>query len=147
MKVRTEDGKVKDVQVVEVTRDNYIVPENEKHLYHCKIEVRKFDSETGKRLSVPRIQKFGKKVFENNVQYNLKRQGYTIEVLHDPAEYIAEMEAKKAAQTEQAIKAAKAAEEARRKAEIDKAVKAALAEQKAEYEAKLAKTRKSKKEE
>ena len=66
MRVKTEvQGKTKDVAITEVTPENYIVPEKEKGMYHCIIEVRKFDSETGKRLSVPRIQKFGKKVFEN----------------------------------------------------------------------------------
>ena len=134
MKIKTTDGKIKDVQIADVTAENYIVPENEKGVYHCKIEVRKFDSETGRRLSVPRIQKFGRKVFENNIQYNLKRQGYTIEILHNPTEYLAELEAQKVAQTEAAINAAKAAEKARRQAEIDEAVKKALAEQRAELE-------------
>lgn len=88
MLVRIEEGKIKDVAITEVTPDNYIVPENEKHLYHCIIEVKKFDSETGKRLSIPRVQKFGKKGYENDIADNLKKQGYTITVLHDPNEYI-----------------------------------------------------------
>ena len=83
------EGKTKDVNVSEVTPENYIVPDNEKKLYHCIIEVRKFDSETGKRLSVPRIQKFGKKSFENSVAHNLKLQGYTVTILHDPNEWLA----------------------------------------------------------
>lgn len=57
MQVKTAtEGKTKDVAITYVTPENYIVPSNEQHLYHCVIEVRKFDSETGKRLSVPRIQ-------------------------------------------------------------------------------------------
>ena len=60
MRVKVSEGKTKDVAIIDVTPENYIVPDNEKHLYHCVIEVRKFDGETGKRLSVPRIQKFGK---------------------------------------------------------------------------------------
>lgn len=83
-----KEGKTKDVAITEVTPENYIVPENEKHLYHCIIEVKKFDSETGKRLSIPRVQKFGKKGYENDIADNLKKQGYTITVLHDPNEYI-----------------------------------------------------------
>lgn len=86
--MRIEEGKIKDVAITEVTPDNYIVPENEKHLYHCIIEVKKFDSETGKRLSIPRVQKFGKKGYENDIADNLKKQGYTITVLHDPNDYI-----------------------------------------------------------
>ena len=88
MRVKVSEGKTKDVAIIDVTPENYIVPDNEKHLYHCVIEVRKFDSETGKRLSVPRIQKFGKKSFENGILYALKKQGYTITVLHDPNEYM-----------------------------------------------------------
>lgn len=98
MRVKVSEGKTKDVAIIDVTPENYIVPDNEQHLYHCVIEVRKFDSETGKRLSVPRIQKFGKKGYENGVAENLKRQGYTITVLHDPNEYVkAQAEAKAAA--------------------------------------------------
>lgn len=82
------EGKTKDVTITDVTPENYIVPDNEKHLYHCVIEVRKFDAETGKRLSVPRIQKFGKKAFDNGVGSNLRKQGYTITILHDPADYV-----------------------------------------------------------
>lgn len=89
MRVKREDGQVQDVAVTEVTAQNYIVPEGEEHLYHCIIEVRKFDSETGRRLSHPRVQKFGKKAFETSVQSGLTRQGYTVDVLYDPTEYLA----------------------------------------------------------
>lgn len=75
MQVKTAiEGKTKDVAITDVTPENYIVPSNEQHLYHCVIEVRKFDSETGKRLSVPRIQKFGKKSFENGILDALKNR-------------------------------------------------------------------------
>ena len=56
MRVKVNDGKTKDVAITDVTPENYIVPSNEQHLYHCVIEIKKFDSETGKRLSIPRIQ-------------------------------------------------------------------------------------------
>lgn len=133
MRVKTEtEGKTKDVDVTKVTPENYIVPDNEKHLYHCVIEVRKFDSETGKRLSVPRVQKFGKKMYENNVAENLKKQGYTVVVLHDPNEWLAdqaeENKAKAAADAkakEEADAKAKAEEKAALKAEILAELKAA----------------------
>ena len=64
MRVKVSEGKTKDVAIIDVTPENYIVPDNEKHLYHCVIEIKKFDSETGKRLSIPHIQKFGKKGYE-----------------------------------------------------------------------------------
>ena len=116
MRVKTAvEGKTKDVAITDVTPENYIVPSNEQHLYHCVIEVRKFDSETGKRLSVPRIQKFGKKSFENGILDALKRQGYTITVLHDPNEYIKTQAEEKAAR----IAAEKAAADAKAKAEAE----------------------------
>jgi hypothetical protein len=129
MRVKVNDGKTKDVAITDVTPENYIVPSNEQHLYHCVIEVRKFDSETGKRLSVPRIQKFGKKSFENGILDALKKQGYTITVLHDPNEYVkAQAEEKAAADAK-----AKAEAEAKAKAEEKAALKAEiLAELKAE---------------
>ena len=70
--------------LMDLTAENYNVPANEKHLYHCIIEVKTFNPETGERLSVPRLQKFGVKMFENGVLDNLKRQGYTITILHNP---------------------------------------------------------------
>ena len=97
MRVKVSEGKTKDVAIIDVTPENYIVPDNEKHLYHCVIEIKKFDSETGKRLSIPRIQKFGKKGYENSIAENLKKQGYTITVLHDPNEYVKAQAEEKAA--------------------------------------------------
>ena len=136
MQVKTAtEGKTKDVAITDVTPENYIVPSNEQHLYHCIIEVRKFDSETGKRLSVPRIQKFGKKSFENGILDALKKQGYTITVLHDPNEYVKAQAEEKAARTAAQQKAAeeKAAADAKAKAEEKAALKAEiLAELKAE---------------
>ena len=103
MRVKVSEGKTKDVAIIDVTPENYIVPDNEKHLYHCVIEIKKFDSETGKRLSIPRIQKFGKKGYENSIADNLKKQGYTITVLHDPNEYMkAKAEADEKAKAEKA---------------------------------------------
>ena len=131
MHVKTAtEGKTKDVAITDVTPENYIVPSNEQHLYHCVIEVRKFDSETGKRLSVPRIQKFGKKSFENGILDALKKQGYTITVLHDPNEYVKAQAEEKAARTAAQQKAAeeKAAADAKAKAE---------AEEKAELKAEI----------
>lgn len=121
MRVKVNDGKTKDVAITDVTPENYIVPSNEQHLYHCVIEIKKFDSETGKRLSIPCIQKFGKKGYENSIADNLKKQGYTITVLHDPNEY---MKAKAEADEKAKAEKAKAAEEkakadAKAKAEAD----------------------------
>lgn len=140
MRVRTKtEGVTKDVEIIDVNAENYIVPENEREQYHCKIEIVRFDAKTGKRLSHPRIQKFGKKVFETNAHHNLQRQGYTIEILHNPNEYIKELEAKKQADAAKIAEAkAKAAEEkkAREEAEIQARIDAAVAKALAEREAK-----------
>lgn len=92
MLVRTEQG-TKDVSLVSpttgaynVTAENYIVPDGEEHLYHVIQEVKKFNAETGKRLSRPVVQKYGKKEYESIVQRQLKLQGYTVEVLHKPVQ-------------------------------------------------------------
>lgn len=126
MQVKTTGGKTKDVAITDVNPENYIVPSNEQHQYHCVIEVRKFDSETGKRLSVPRVQKFGKKSFENGILDALREQGYTITVLHDPNEYVKAQAEEKAALTAAQQKAAeeKAAADAKARAEAEAKAKA-----------------------
>ena len=125
MLVKVSEGKTKDVAIIDVTPENYIVPDNEKHLYHCVIEIKKFDSETGKRLSIPRIQKFGKKGYENSIAENLKKQGYTITVLHDPNEYVKAQAEEKAARTAARQKAAKETKaDAKAKAEAEAKAKA-----------------------
>lgn len=121
MLVKFENG-VKDVDILNVTAENYIVPENEKHVYHCKIERRKFNQETGARLSRPRIQKFNQKIFETLISKRLPLQGYTIEILHNPNTYLAEMEKQKRESAERTKKA----QEDKMKAQIDAAVEAAI---------------------
>lgn len=136
MRVKVSEGKTKDVAIIDVMPENYIVPDNEKHLYHCVIEIKEFDSETGKRLSIPRIQKFGKKGYENSIADNLKKQGYTITVLYDPNEYMkAKAEADEKAKAEKATaNAEKAAADAKAKAEADAK---ARAEEKAALKAEI----------
>ena len=136
MRVKVSEGKTKDVAIIDVTPENYIVPDNEKHLYHCVIEIKKFDSETGKRLSIPRIQKFGKKGYENGIAEHLKKQGYTITVLHDPDEYMkarAEADEKTKAERAKDVEA-KAKADAKAKAEADAK---ARAEEKAALKAEI----------
>lgn len=121
MRVKLTDGRVKDVNVTDVTPDNYIVPEGEEHLYHAIIEVKKFDSNNGNRLSVPRLQKFGKKMFDHVVHKNLMLQGYTITILHDPSKWMKEHEAQI-----KASNALKEQEQAKIKEEEEKAKREAL---------------------
>lgn len=122
--MKTKDGK--NVTVDKLTADNYAVPAGEELLYHCVIEVVQYDPKTGVKISKPRVQKFGKKTFETLVQKTLRKQGYTVNILHSPVGY-AEALAKKKAE----------AEKAKFDAAVAKAVEAALAK-KAEAEAEAA---------
>ena len=80
---------------MEVTAENYIVPRGEEDTYHCKIEQTQFNPRNGKRLSRPRIQKFESKMYAQLAR-NLRLQGWDIEVLYDPTEFLAAREAKRA---------------------------------------------------
>jgi membrane protein involved in colicin uptake len=125
----TKDGR--DTPIEKLTPDNYIVPKGEERYYHAVIEVVQFDQKTGKRLSKPRVQKFGKKSFEASIQASLRKQGYTVTILHDPNVWIAEQQEKAAAK-------AKADAEAKAKAEqekFDAAVAAAVAKELAKAKA------------
>ena len=125
----TKDGR--DTPIERLTPDNYIVPKGEEQSYHAVIEVVQYDPKTGKKLSKPRVQKFGKKQFETNVLNSLRKQGYTITILHDPNEWIKEQQEKAAkAKAEQAAAKAKAEQE-----KFDAAVAAAVAKELAKRQA------------
>ncbi len=114
----TKDGR--DTPIEKLTAENYIVPKGEEKSYHVVIENKQFDPKTGKRLSIPRIQKFGKKTYETHVFNSLRKQGFDIVVLHDPNEWIK-------AQAEKAAKAK--AEKEKRVADEMAELRAKLAEQ------------------
>ena len=99
-----------------MTKDTYEVPANEKHLYHVKQELTEFDRSTGKRMSRPVIQKYGKRMFESVVYDDLKAQGYTIEVLHDPNEWLKAEAERKQTEAELARINAEAEKKAEREA-------------------------------
>lgn len=83
--MKTKEGR--DLPVSEITAETYLVPKGEELVVHAKIEVRQFDNKTGRRISVPRIQKFGVKEWNGCVFSSLRKQGYTIEILHDPTKW------------------------------------------------------------
>ena len=125
----TKDGR--DTPIEKVTADNYIVPKGEEKDYHAIIEVVQYDPKTGKKISRPRIQKFGRKTFEQSVMASLKKQGYAITILHNPTQWLAEQKAKaEQAKAEQAAAKAKAEQE-----RFDAAVAAAVAKALAERDA------------
>lgn len=113
------------IEIEKLTPENYIVPKGEERSYHCIIEVVQYDQKTGKKVSRPRIQKFGKKMFEAHIYSSLKKQGYSVTILHDPNDWIKKNEEEKA-------KKAKELAEAKAKAEkeaFEKAVQAEVARQ------------------
>lgn len=107
------------MNIERITPENYKVPKGEERSYHCIIECVQFDSKTGKRISVPRIQKFGRKIFESHVYSSLKKQGYDVIILHNPTEWIKEQAEIAKQKAEEA--AAKKAEEEKVLAEAKKA--------------------------
>lgn len=100
------------LDIENITPDNYIVPKGEERSYHCKIEVMEYDRKTGKKVSKPRIQKFGQKMFESFIYSNLKKQGYIVTILHDPKEWLKKQMENAKKQAEQAENAKKQAENA-----------------------------------
>jgi hypothetical protein len=121
----TKDGR--DTPILDLTPENYVVPKGEERQYHCRIEVKKFNADTGERLSKPRLQKFGKKMFETHLMASLRKQGYTIDILHNPNDWEKEQRAKAAEDAKARAEAQAKAEQAR----IDAAVAAALEKERA----------------
>ena len=120
-------NSTKDVNILEVTPENYIVPKGEEDTYHCKIEQTQFNPRNGKRVSKPRIQKFDSKMYPT-IARNLRQQGWDIEVLYDPTEYLKEQEAKRIEREEMTYKQRQELEAKRRQAEKEAMKKEILAE-------------------
>lgn len=122
----TKDGR--DTPIEKLTADNYIVPRGEEKDYHAIIEVVQYDPKTGVKLSKPRVQKFGRKTFENHVQASLRKQGYAVTILHDPNQWLKEQAVKAAAKAKADAEAKAKAEQERFDAAVAAAVAKALAE-------------------
>ena len=128
----TKDGR--DTAIEKLTAENYLVPKGEEKDYHCVIEVVQYDPKTGRKISKPRVQKFGRKTFENTVLASLRKQGYEVRILHDPNKWLEENQ-------KAAAEKAKAEAEAQKKAEEEKfqaAVQAAVAKELAKMQAEVA---------
>ena len=124
-------NSTKDVSILDVTPENYIVPRGEENTYHCRIEQKQFDSRTGKRISKPYVQKFDAKMFPSLAR-TLKQQGYDVEVLYDPTAFNAEQEQKQREMQEMTFKQRIEAEKAKKQAERQALKAEILAELKAE---------------
>lgn len=79
--IETKDGKK---SLLEVTRENYIVPKGEEQLVHYIAEKVLFDGKTGKRLSHPDLIKTDVKLFESVMLRNLELQDYSINIVYHP---------------------------------------------------------------
>lgn len=122
----TKDGR--DTPIERLTPDNYIVPKGEERAYHAVIEVKQFDQKTGRRISQPRVQKFGKKSFESHIADSLRKQGYEILILHDPNAWIKDQQAKAAELAKAEVEAKKKAEQEKFDAAVAASVAKALAD-------------------
>lgn len=127
------DGKERDVKIEDVNAQNYIVPENERHVFHVKQEIRSFDPKTGRKISVPVVQKYGAKTFAQ-IERQLKLQGWELEILYNPKAFLEEMKNIQKKSQEDRKKLAEAAMNKK----IEEAVNAALEKQAKMFEEKIA---------
>lgn len=137
----TKDNK--DLPVLEITPENYLVPRGEERFYHVKMEIKSFDQHTGERLSHPFIQKFSRVDFEGGMMSVLRQQGYDMVILHDPKAWMEQHAAELNKSKTQKAAEAKAKAEAEKEALKEQIRQELLAEMKAETEVK--KTSKKKK--
>ena len=140
----TKDGK--DLPIEQLTPDNYLVPKGEERFYHAVIEVKSFDPKTGARRSRPRLQKFGKKMFEAHIHASLLKQGFDILILHNPTEWAAQTKAERAALAKAKAEAEKAEQQKRFDEAVAAAVAKALAAKEAEAKAAAKAAKKAEKE-
>lgn len=84
----SKDGK--NLRVSDLNAGNYACPKGEELLFHVKLENVLFDDRTGERKSHPRVQKFGRKAFVSSILPALKKSGYTVDILHNPDEWLKE---------------------------------------------------------
>lgn len=77
------------------TKETYTPAKNERNLYHVRLDKPLFDKRTGKKISVPYVQKFTEKEYNDLVgkksekdMSNAEMLGYTVEVLWNPKENI-----------------------------------------------------------
>lgn len=139
----TKDNK--DLPVLEITPENYLVPRGEERFYHVKMEIKSFDQHTGERLSHPFIQKFSRVDFEGGMMSVLRQQGYDMVILHDPKAWMEQHAAELNKSKAQKYAEAKAKAEAEKEVLKEQIRQELLAEMKAETEIK--KTRKTSKKE
>lgn len=130
-------------------QEAYKVPRGEEKYYHCLMEIKAFRlSQYGEpvKISSPFIQKFEPKWFKSVGYHELKQQGYSIEILHDPYEYEAKESEEAKAEAEAKAKAEADAMMQQLRADIEREVRAELAAEAAEAKPEAKRGRKPKEE-
>ena len=105
--MRTKTNEL--VTLLDITPEQYEVRDDEKHLYHCRIELAQFDPKSGKRLSNPSLQKFNAKEVGGGMLSRLAKQGYTVDVLYSPEELNRKLMADKATAAKATVSKAQSA--------------------------------------
>lgn len=141
----------RDLPLSEITAENYLVPKGEELFFHTMIDQSRYSPDTGKKISVERIQIFGRNEFPERKR-DLEKQRYTVTILHNPNEWVKEqsiLQEKMKKDMEEKMETArreaeekrlederllKEAEEIRRQKEIEEAIKQGIAEAKAKEE-------------
>lgn len=99
------NGKTKDVQIKDVTAENFIVQKGEERYYHVKLTKVDFNKK-GKDNSKTYIKKFAARVYESPIGESIRKEYDNCEVLHNPKEWLENErnanEARKSAQIAQA---------------------------------------------
>lgn len=113
----------------EITPELYVCPAGEERSYHVVQEVVEY-TRKGQRVSSPRLQKYGRKIFETIMRDSLMKQGYDVKILHNPKEWLANVAQAQKAEAEKRKAERKAAEKEAMKAEIMAELKAEKKEKK-----------------
>lgn len=83
MLAKFNDG-VKDLPLEQINKENYIHEDKSGRYVHAVIEQKGWVN--GTKISTPRLQFFDLAMVKRGLLENLKKQGYTVNVVFDPRE-------------------------------------------------------------
>lgn len=112
-----------------LNKQNYQPEPGSEHKYHVRIEQKRFSPTDGERLSKPRIQIVGEKAFRTTFKRNAEQHGWTVDILHDPTEWLRENKELAEQRANEREQIARDQKQAQQQKAIDDAVAAALAKQ------------------
>ncbi|MBR4266827.1 MAG: hypothetical protein IKQ46_12305 [Bacteroidales bacterium] len=85
MLAKFNDG-VKDLPLEQINKENYIHEDKSGRYVHAVIEVKAYSPVDGRKISSPQLQFFDLAMVKRGLLENLKKQGYTVNVVFDPRE-------------------------------------------------------------